>query len=305
MTLGRFHDGEIAAQVLLNHRDRVAPLEASVFKDRPFTERRADLLRSLRTVVLATSGVDGLFLSVEPGPASVLNERTVSIELRDPSAVAQRLASNPKVATILIDHPTASRYRVNGLARVEAGRLVLTAQQAFSNCPVYINDVHTAFTPLGDLPRAVYHPAAPALTDDVAAAIAATDHLYIASRDADGDLDVQYKGGLPGWVRARDWQTIVYPEYPGNKWHVTIGNFLEDNAACLLFPNGYLVSGRAILSAEPSDLSDHPGAQAVVRVIIDRLVRVDNVGLGPQTLISAALPADILLARERRVRPTM
>ena len=301
MTHPGFHPGERQIQALHGHRERMAAIESQVFRARPLVARRADLVRQFRTVVLATRAGASLWISIEPGPVDLLDEHTIALRLRDPRSVAARVEEHAKVATLLIDHPTASRYRINGRAAVRAGWLVLDAEQAFSNCPVYINHVDTDFVDLDALPCPVARGKRRRLTAADAAELTAADHVYVASQDARGDLDVQYKGGLPGWLHATP-TTVAYPEYPGNKWYMTMGNVIEDPTIAVLAPTGLLVQGRATVRVVPADAtSSRPSA--TVRVDVDAAWSIADAGLGPQRFVTAALPADVLLARERRVAP--
>lgn len=40
--------------------------------------------------------------------------------------------------------------------------------------------------------------------------------VFVATADADGNPDCSYKGGLPGFVRVLDENTLVFPDYDGN-----------------------------------------------------------------------------------------
>src|ERR1700694_5167525 len=40
--------------------------------------------------------------------------------------------------------------------------------------------------------------------------------FFLATADAEGQPDVSYKGGLPGFVRIVDDRTLAFPDYDGN-----------------------------------------------------------------------------------------
>ena len=95
--------------------------------------------------------------------------------------------------------------------------------------------------------------------------------LFIATADAQGRPDCSYKGGLPGFVRVIDDQTLAIPDYDGNGMYRTWGNVLVNPQVGLLFidftqPKRMRVNGTAQLSESDPLLADFPGAVFVVRL---------------------------------------
>src|SRR5215471_5255011 len=77
--------------------------------------------------------------------------------------------------------------------------------------------------------------------------------FFLATADADGQPDVSYKGGMPGFVRVVDKQTLAFPDYDGNGMFKSLGNILVNPKVGLLFidfeqPNRMRVSGTASVS---------------------------------------------------------
>ena len=58
---------------------------------------------------------------------------------------------------------------------------------------------------------------------------------FIATADQDGQPDCSYKGGLPGFVRVLDDNTLAIPDYDGNGMYRTWGNVLVNPRVGLLF----------------------------------------------------------------------
>jgi uncharacterized protein len=82
--------------------------------------------------------------------------------------------------------------------------------------------------------------------------IAASPFVIVASRGADGRLDVSPKGDPAGFVQVLDPQTLAIPDRPGNRRLDTFENVLADPQIALIFlipGNGdtLRVSGRASL----------------------------------------------------------
>ncbi len=102
------------------------------------------------------------------------------------------------------------------------------------------------------------------------------DMFFLATADADGWPDVSYKGGLPGFVRVVDEETLAFPNYDGNGMFKSLGNAIVNPKVGLLFvdfqrPNRMRVQGTASLSADDPLMSEFPGAQLIVRIKAERI----------------------------------
>ena len=65
--------------------------------------------------------------------------------------------------------------------------------------------------------------------------IAACPFVLVASRGADGRLDVSPKGDPSGFVAVLDEKTLAIPDRPGNHRHDTFENLLVHREVALLF----------------------------------------------------------------------
>jgi len=115
-----------------------------------------------------------------------------------------------------------------------------------------------------------------AFTDDDTAFIASQAMFFLATADADGWPECSYKGGVPGFVRMLDAQTLAFPSYDGNGMFRSLGNVMVNPRVGLLFidferPRRLRVQGRATLSLDAADTAPWPGAQCVVRVHAERI----------------------------------
>jgi predicted pyridoxine 5'-phosphate oxidase superfamily flavin-nucleotide-binding protein len=100
--------------------------------------------------------------------------------------------------------------------------------------------------------------------------------FFLATADAEGQPDVSYKGGVPGFVQIVDDQTLAFPDYDGNGMFKSLGNILANPKVGLLFvdfehPNRMRVSGTASISDTDPLLGEFPGAQMIVRVRAERI----------------------------------
>jgi predicted pyridoxine 5'-phosphate oxidase superfamily flavin-nucleotide-binding protein len=110
-----------------------------------------------------------------------------------------------------------------------------------------------------------------AFTDDDRAFIESRPLFFLATADAQGHPDCSHKGGLPGFVRVVDRQTIAFPSYDGNGMFKSLGNLLVNPHVGLLFidfesPKRLRVNGEASLHADDPLISEFVGAQLMVRV---------------------------------------
>lgn len=101
--------------------------------------------------------------------------------------------------------------------------------------------------------------------------IARMDMFFLATSDAEGNLDCSYKGGDPGFVRIVDEHTLAFPMYDGNGMFMSAGNLLDHPNVGMLFIDfenqwRMRVNGAATIDFHDPLLADYPEAQLIVRV---------------------------------------
>ena len=144
------------------------------------------------------------------------------------------LATQSAVSLLFIDFATRWRFRVNGQARAVADGWVVDVDQAFLNCPQYIQPrpaVPTGTGTVSRLPRT----AGPGLPAELAAWVATADTFFVGSSDAHQALDTAFRGGPAGFVQVEPAGTLRVPDYVGNSMYNSLGNFAVNPAAGLLF----------------------------------------------------------------------
>lgn len=114
------------------------------------------------------------------------------------------------------------------------------------------------------------------LTADDAAFIGRCSMFFLATADADGWPDCSYKGGMPGFVKVLDPTTLVFPSYDGNGMFRSLGNLVVNPKVGMLFidfthPNRMRVNGTATIHDDGELVDAFDGAQAAVRVAIERV----------------------------------
>ena len=272
-----FHAGEIAAQ----HRAGFEMGEAPI---RPLlTDQHRRFFATQPILFAALADPAGwpvaTVLAGPPGFLSTPDERTLHVATRpaldDPAATG--LANGASVGLLGIDLDTRRRNRLNGVIEaVDTAGFSVGVRQSFGNCPQYIQVRHaepalaaaSAIEPLSGL------------DGEARDMIAAADTFFVASTDGGqggeaGGLDISHRGGRPGFVLAED-DLLTVPDFRGNRYFNTLGNFLLDGRAGLLFVDWHTgttlqLLGRVAIEWEGSDRV--AGAERLWRVQVTQVWR--------------------------------
>ncbi|HEY1396246.1 pyridoxamine 5'-phosphate oxidase family protein [Roseateles sp.] len=250
-----WHPGEQALQATVGVRERMAEIGPQIVRDH-MPDQHRELFGKLPTLLLGAIDAAGqpwaTMLAGRPGFVATPDARTMTVTAtldgQDPALAALR-AHGPgaPVALLGLEPHTRRRNRMNGRLLALSGEgLSVGVVQSFGNCPKYIQ----ARDPLAwdDTLPALAQPLSAALDDRALASIEAADTLFIASASApapgagraDG-VDVSHRGGPPGFLRMEhrlDGGVALWmPEFPGNRFFMTLGNLLRHPRAGLLIPD--------------------------------------------------------------------
>lgn len=77
------------------------------------------------------------------------------------------------------------------------------------------------------------------VTDELAQFISERDEFYFATANAEGQPYIQYRGGLPGFLRVIDKNTLGFADFTGNRQYITLGN-LSENPKAFIFLMDYI-----------------------------------------------------------------
>ncbi len=144
------------------------------------------------------------------------------------------------VGFVGIELPTRRRNRLNGVVSNDSKTLSVDVVQSYGNCPQYI---HTRGVSFHRDPMESIAPEREDFTDlpvELATVIMATDTFFVASHNHQDDqrdtggVDVSHRGGNSGFVKVEG-NVLTIPEYIGNFAFNTLGNFLVNPKAGLLF----------------------------------------------------------------------
>ncbi len=101
------------------------------------------------------------------------------------------------------------------------------------------------------------------ITPDIAAFIAASRSLYLATASAEGQPYIQHRGGPPGFLRVLDPETLAFADLAGNRQYITLGN-LSENPRAQLFLMDYANRRRVKIWGTARVVEDDPALLALL-----------------------------------------
>lgn len=237
-TATRFHRGEHEVQKLAGVESEAARLEgmlAPPHLDGGF----AKLLAQREFAVLTGRDAQGrLWTSPLRGPAGFLEARATALTVHarpqhgDP---LHRIPAGQQVGLISVDFALRRRLRVNGtLTASGEGGLLIEADQAFGNCPAYIQRRILAPAGTGEAPAPDGEAHSDVLSPEQQAFVRRSDTFFLGTIAPDGGADSSHKGGSPGFVRIEG-PELWWPDYAGNNLFTSLGNITANPEASLLF----------------------------------------------------------------------
>ncbi len=238
-----FHDGELAVQrragALSQGRnsgrmiaDTIIPGAIKFVKKQPFVvtgsiDSDANLWAS---VVAGTTG----FMVAEPRSLEIDLTQTLRV---DGDPLWENLGNHPRIGILVIDLRSRARLRVNGRVEFAQNSLKVDVEQAYPNCPQYIQrrnyrpviDHQNNSTPITTTGTS--------LSDDQQSWVAGADTMFVASEHPTGGVDASHRGGNPGFVQIVSPTRLRIPDYAGNGMFNTLGNLAANPRAGLVIPD--------------------------------------------------------------------
>lgn len=153
--------------------------------------------------------------------------------------LAESIVAGAKIAMLGIDFAAKRRNRANGMiTATDAAGFTIGVEQAFGNCPKYIqdHDLSVLIRPHRFEARRLS-----ALDERARRLICESDVCFVASTtrthapDSSSGMDVSHRGGPKGFVRLAPDGRLTIPDFVGNGYYNTLGNMLDAGRAGLLF----------------------------------------------------------------------
>jgi len=228
-----FHRGEVAAQNRAGFGTGQAPI-----RDFMPEQHRAffGLLPLLPLATLDAAGAPvATLLAGLPGFIESPDANTLLVRAApdgdDPAG--EWLLPGAPFGAVGIELATRRRNRANGHVRGRGqGWLRLGVEESFGNCPQYIQTREAR--PAQAAPQTAL---LPGLDAAAIAQLRGADTIFVASTGgAAGGVDMSHRGGRPGFLRVED-DRVTVPDFSGNRFFNTLGNFIEDPRAAVLVPD--------------------------------------------------------------------
>lgn len=280
-----FHEGELQVQ------ERTGELEEGrrngrVFADSIMPGALKFVAQQPMVVLGSIDHEQNIWASVLLGPPGFVtapDERRVEFDLlrafideRDP--FWKNIQTEPQVGALFLEMTTRRRLRINGPAtRTSPDQLVLQVTECYPNCPKYIQRRQFWVESLIDAdaqPRGILE--GESLSAEQSASISVSDTFFVTSAHRQRGVDASHRGGSPGFVEVVDERTLRIPDYVGNSMFNTLGNFMANPHAGLVFldfdRNRTLqLTGRAEIEWDRQDAAGRTGGtQRFWRFRIDR-----------------------------------
>jgi len=222
--------------------------------------------------------------SGQPGFLHSPDPLTLDINtIGDPSDPAEEgMRDGDPVGLLGIDLITRRRNRMNGMiSRSGSDRFSVTVDHSFGNCPRYIQNRQFAFLRDPAEPSGSTAIVSDRIDDHARRIIETADTFFVASyvdRDDEGrQVDVSHRGGRPGFVRIDADGGLTVPDFNGNLFFNTLGNFLVNPRAGMLFVDhetgdALQLAGRVEVILDSPEIAAFEGAERLWRVMPEKVI---------------------------------
>ncbi|VAW67545.1 hypothetical protein MNBD_GAMMA09-2264 [hydrothermal vent metagenome] len=200
-----------------------------------------------------------------PGFIQVTGESTIELHvnslcLNKDDPLWQNIKHHPYIGMIIIETGSRRRLRINGRLnetdhnKIEPNKLEpnktnnnateyryqVLIDQAFPNCAKYIQKRHIKKAALFQNKKHSADKTGEQLQTQQLQLISAADTFFVSSiytdnSGTDKTLDTSHRGGTPGFIEILNSRQLRIPDYPGNNLFNTLGNFLTNPRAGLVF----------------------------------------------------------------------
>ncbi len=277
-----WHEGELEVQKRAGVASKAESLSGMVRHSLPESARR--FLADRQFAVLGSlDSQRRTWASIVTGePGFLQSPDATTIEIKDGWSATDPLLENishhSDAGMLVIDFATRRRMRANGNAVLTDDTIRIHIEQAFSNCPRYIQS---------RMPIEVLPATAPSvqrgetLSTSQREWIASADTFFIATAHPEKGVDASHRGGNPGFVRVESDHRLTIPDYNGNSLFNTLGNIHLNPKVGLVFVDfdsgrTLQLTGLASITWEREAASPFPGAERLVEFNVDEVRETEN-----------------------------
>lgn len=282
-----FHEGETFIHRSINDESRIAELGHYVIQDHMHDQHR-EFFAELSWVHLSAIDSDGhpwAFTRIgDPGFMSSPDNKTLVIESEPLKGEPQdlKLSEHSKISVVAVKFSTLQRIRLNAtISRASEGQLFLRVDQSYGNCPKYIQKRAVVSSNTFSDVTLSRHQSFDKIDTEI---LQRADTLFIASRaeqlndDPRSGVDINHRGGHPGFISIVDHNTLLIPDYSGNNFFNTFGNILMDSrigVQVVDFATGTLLNlqGRGQITSIDASKLKLPDTGRRLKVTVNTIVR--------------------------------
>ncbi|HWD02933.1 MAG TPA: pyridoxamine 5'-phosphate oxidase family protein [Amycolatopsis sp.] len=228
-----FHTGELSVQRQAGLEHEAARL-SEMLAPASLSRGASGFLAQREFAAVTARAADGTLWTVPLlGPAGFLDGSGSTLAVHAlPADPLRDFPAGQPAGLLAVEFATRRRFRVNGtVSYVGEGGFLLDVEQAYGNCPSYLQQRHLDRTP-GPEPLTVEESSS--LTDSHRRLICAADTLLLGTTHPTHGADTSHKGGEPGFVRL-DGDDFWFPDYAGNNLFNSLGNIAADPTTAVLF----------------------------------------------------------------------
>ena len=282
-----WHEGELELQRTLGVAEQMDPVGRKVLRTFLLDQHRAFYPLLPFIVIGSVDPAGAPWATIRAGQPGFLHSPdpiVLDVETRrDPVDPAEGgMEDGAPIGLLGIDLVTRRRNRLNGtISRNADDGFTVGVGQSFGNCPRYIQNRHYAF---------VRDPAAPSsspaivsdrLDSEARRIVETADTLFVASyvdrTDGGREVDVSHRGGKPGFVRVDPDGGLTVPDFNGNLFFNTLGNFMVNPRAGLLFVDHETgatlqMTGTVEVILDSPEIAAFAGAERLWRFMPEKIV---------------------------------
>ncbi len=282
-----WHEGELRIQRSIGVAERMDDVGRRFIRDH-LLEQHSEFYGALPFVVLGAVDPGGdvwaTLRAGHPGFIETVDAHRLHLALaRDPADPADGgMEDGQAIGLLGIDLSNRRRNRLNGTIRRTDGAdgFDLALEHSYGNCPRYIQLRGLSFARDPAVPASAPPVHLDRLDERARAMITGADSFFVASyvdrEDGHRQVDASHRGGRPGFVRVEG-GVLTIPDFAGNLFFNTLGNFLLNPKAGLVFVDyatGDLLqlAGEAEVILDAPEIAAFQGTERLWRFTVRRVV---------------------------------
>jgi predicted pyridoxine 5'-phosphate oxidase superfamily flavin-nucleotide-binding protein len=287
-----FHEGEISLQKSLGIDQRMDKFGRKVIRDF-MPEQHRKFYSELPYIFLGHQDQSGevwaSLLAHDKKFISSPNDKELVIEKAlHPADPLCRTLESGSIDIGLLGINLENRRRNRLSTRVTSfsnKQLQLRVKQSFGNCPKFISKRKLIQNESYNLESEIQQ--STSLSKSMRDLISQADTFFVAStsgprtEDSSSGADISHRGGSPGFIQIEDDSTLCIPDYAGNGHFNTLGNFLLNPHAGLLFidfVNSHILSmtGTAKVMLDDPKTANFPDAERLWRFHLTKSIFIPH-----------------------------